>query len=591
MILEYEQPDGSVELWFCAISEKVMSMGTSPASQIASRFSEEWLEVFRGRMDAYVESVWMIRQSNYVRHKYKQRRTKLGKAQARPYWAGSFTDDVDILTVHPDLTAAGARIWDELCASANIWMCAMSKKQAGTVIQWIGPRYVVNGGYGYVGDVKRTRALVGCTAALNGTLERGEARSLNGQLAYFSHTCDWPVGSLCGITRPLQDAVGRDTELLVIVGASRDRYAEAKRLLLDRSSGSFWCAIIDLPQDISEEHAGECDAKSLFVMASSDAFRDPTAGAIFGHCNGMCWFFNLTGDWLRRPIALTETCGLYINKIEYGESHEGLEFISEVDATSALASAIGSATSAALQYARERAAVEPGVKAVETTSWIVHCEGKGNIPSDAGSRSKRNVLRAISRSFGLEYTERPLSQRSLDYMKDVLANTADCPPVNMPAHLLPATIEPQAVEESPEAFETPTIPSVSTRMEPPPSPPLSPPSLELARESSASARYCIPGLAEALTLFNDALAHTAEQLSGASHWMQSWWSKVVKVKHSIPCTPPCSPPSLTQSLSAPNPWGNELPLGSGANASLVVEQQMAQSRLANVVDPLPACDE
>eukprot|EP00965_Chrysotila_dentata_P155553 5139695-Pleurochrysis_carterae.AAC.1 len=62
-------------------------MGTQPASNICSRFSEEYLDAFRARFDEYVARHWLPRQPLKVQRHLAERARRLGAVHARPYWA------------------------------------------------------------------------------------------------------------------------------------------------------------------------------------------------------------------------------------------------------------------------------------------------------------------------------------------------------------------------------------------------------------------------------------------------------------------------------------------------------------------------
>ena len=79
-------------LWYCAITMNRMNMGWRPASQIASRFAEEWLDAWRKVMDRYVAAAWLHKQPQPYRDAHRARCKLLGAAQARPYAAFVFTD-------------------------------------------------------------------------------------------------------------------------------------------------------------------------------------------------------------------------------------------------------------------------------------------------------------------------------------------------------------------------------------------------------------------------------------------------------------------------------------------------------------------
>ena len=66
--------------------------------------------------------------------------------------------------------AAGARIWDDTCAKANYWLS--EKASAGTVIDFIGGRLVLNGGFGCLSPSKHARAVTDSMTVCAGAITR-----------------------------------------------------------------------------------------------------------------------------------------------------------------------------------------------------------------------------------------------------------------------------------------------------------------------------------------------------------------------------------------------------------------------------------
>eukprot|EP00965_Chrysotila_dentata_P045052 1496530-Pleurochrysis_carterae.AAC.1 len=62
-------------------------MGTRPASNICSRFSEEYLDAWRLRFDEWIRDVWLPLQPQALRALLRKRAARLGTTHARPYWA------------------------------------------------------------------------------------------------------------------------------------------------------------------------------------------------------------------------------------------------------------------------------------------------------------------------------------------------------------------------------------------------------------------------------------------------------------------------------------------------------------------------
>ena len=80
----------------------------------------------------------------------------MGSEQARPFDARAYTDDFEFMYASPTLAAQGTRIWRDMNVKANFWLS--DKSNAGTVMDVIGGRMVLNGGFGCLSPSKSARA-------------------------------------------------------------------------------------------------------------------------------------------------------------------------------------------------------------------------------------------------------------------------------------------------------------------------------------------------------------------------------------------------------------------------------------------------
>jgi hypothetical protein len=95
-------------VWMCQIRVRTMNQGGRNSSKIACCFAEEWLDAWRQRLDDFVAD-WILRQTPAMQEAHATRSRELGLAQARPFWAGVYTDNFDFSFVGPELHAAGSR--------------------------------------------------------------------------------------------------------------------------------------------------------------------------------------------------------------------------------------------------------------------------------------------------------------------------------------------------------------------------------------------------------------------------------------------------------------------------------------------------
>ena len=124
------------------------------------------VEGFARQLDKYVWRVWLPKQNARTRVLLTERAWALGAAHARPFTTSGYTDDYKFAYVGPELLAVGTLIWRTMCKRANYWLSA--KANAGTVLDYIGGREILNGGYGCVNPSKHARAIADSTAGPRG---------------------------------------------------------------------------------------------------------------------------------------------------------------------------------------------------------------------------------------------------------------------------------------------------------------------------------------------------------------------------------------------------------------------------------------
>jgi hypothetical protein len=407
-----------LELWFIIIVATCMNMGSRNASKIAQRFTDRLLEGFSCQLDIYVRDVWLPRQTKALQELVAERTAKLGAHQARPFATSGYTDDYAHVYVGPELFAAGTLIWRTICGKANYWLSA--KACAGTVLDYIGGRVALNGGFGCLSPSKHARAVADSTATAEGRITREELESHNSFLVHVHDWLDFPEGTLKGLSAPLK-LPGTPEQVAVISEKVREQHRAILLLLRRRHAASFWSGI-------NEASIGGVDAIVFAPRLTTDSCSDVAKPYICGVANGLYFRYPLEGAWRRRHITLTETCGTMLALIIFPRYFPEGELMLESDATTALAAARGTAASEDIIYAHRRADQIPAVREAKRRAWITHCKGWANGLSDAGSRDKMVEMRALAEAFGIRLREVPVPPEAHEFMCDVLSNTADVEP-------------------------------------------------------------------------------------------------------------------------------------------------------------------
>jgi hypothetical protein len=424
MVLPFEETivvDGKetkvTVLYLCALYWKVMLMGGRPASKIACRWAEPWLRVWRARMVPIVNA-WLPKQTPALQTALEERRLVLGEQHATPFWADLFTDDFQFHFISPELMAPGMAAWHDHNVDGGVEMCKIAKKGAGTVIDAIGARNVLNGGFGVLTQTKRLRVITDCQLALTGQLSRERYEANNGLIVHADDIMNLAPGSLNGIWRPLK-VPGFKEDVVSLTTDAHTRYAAIIEQMASRAGASFLCAIEDA---LAEERAHP-EAPRLHI--ASDACTDAARPGVFGAAQGPYYLFELDAEWLRRSINVLEGIGRGLNHIVLASAHPDIGIVNECDNDSAAVSGLHRARSQDIQSVQEALEESNTYQETSLRSWEVQVQGIGNELSDAGSRGKWDVLFAVAASIGLRMRRLYLGRypEAIAFLERVLATT------------------------------------------------------------------------------------------------------------------------------------------------------------------------
>jgi hypothetical protein len=166
LVCPFVNESGVTELWYCAVVNSKMNMGWRPASQIACRFAEEWLQAWRVAMDRFVARTWLQQQPAAYRKAHRERCRKLGSAQARPFGAFVYTDNFDFCYLGPVLATVGTATWKLMNGTACIKL-QTGPEVLGTCSKWVGQRTLVNAGLACLKPDKEARLHKGVAEAMS----------------------------------------------------------------------------------------------------------------------------------------------------------------------------------------------------------------------------------------------------------------------------------------------------------------------------------------------------------------------------------------------------------------------------------------
>jgi 8-oxo-dGTP pyrophosphatase MutT (NUDIX family) len=409
-------------LWVCATRDCVMTMGVRPASKVACRFIEEFVEAANIELDVWIKSFWVPKQNQALKALLAEREAKLGALQARPYYRSPFTDDIFQNYIGTEMAAMGVYLLRRQCNNARLRMS--SKVGAGTVIDYVGARHMLSGGFGCLTPVKRARALFECTRAMGGNSTLDQLISTNSYLSHVADVVDLRANSLTGVRGPVTKAerleAHGDTLIQVHGFRAMEVYKDIKDQLHDRCAASFMCAIRDTP---SIEGA-------MRIVCGSDSCSDVKVPYICGGAGGYFWRHKLSERWLRQHITLTEGLGLSFNTVILPPLFPDVQLMYTTDSDAGVATQLGKARSPKLQIlAKNQKRCKTFIDSAHR-SWFGHVPGIYNNLYDLGSRDRMQEMYMLAAAFGVTLTEVPVTQEAINLADAVIEEVEASPEVH-----------------------------------------------------------------------------------------------------------------------------------------------------------------
>ena len=404
-----------------------MNQGGRNSSKIACEMANPWLAAWATQMDAFVEG-WLPNQLPPFREAYKQRRSKLGLIQARPFWGGVYTDNFEFDFMASDLAAEGFRIWLVMNKRANIRL--QEHVGYGTCTDWIGGRCVAMGGFGCLVPSKRQRAITHSHRALKNQLARELYEKHISFLVHASDICDWPHGLLKGLAGPLRKP-GLPEDMIELTPNARVNIEQIVGFMTSRPLASFYSGVDDAILCLN----GTGQALLPIRTHATDTCTDPAPFEgnpdpkphIAGMVDGMYWRFELAGEWLDRHITLTEGAGPGLHSLVAVPLFPADINVLGGDATAAVAATVGAARSVDMLTLTKTLREEPAWRRVANTIWTTHWKGWGNGITDALSRDNVPLAVRLATAFGIKLHEIPLTPDAHRFMWRLKVRTRPLP--------------------------------------------------------------------------------------------------------------------------------------------------------------------
>ena len=394
--------------------DKVLGFGIKMASNIAQRFADFLVHIFKQQMAPVVEAAAkkLSKQSSTFA-KWWDDRLKLGSWQAVLVVMLMYCDDPIIICVGADMTYEALKVWTWMSKQGNTMMAIPEKRSLGLSAKWIGVKFFVSLGLGVVTAQKVLRAFSSIDLATSGSLTADEYRSLIGFLEHVRAVLFLRGDKMYGLYAPLNWGLCpiERVECSYLMELQLNRFKHRLTVQAGSSVANVAAFISGKPMP-KVDHGVTSRRWAIFSDAAKEGTDKPGLGAWI--C-GYVWRVPLSDEHLILHISLLEGIAAVVNivcvhRLMGGTDHLPSDTCIEahVDAQATAQILIrGRARSPAMVFLHSLALEIPEFVAMLPFLRIMHVFGLGNIASDAASRGYDNVLNVVAHSVGVKLLHLP----------------------------------------------------------------------------------------------------------------------------------------------------------------------------------------
>ena len=408
--------------------EMAMTMGATPASQIAQRFANALIQQVCIAMDALEKEARVTSPlAHEVQAALEMRDLHIDadsySTQGRLYDCLMYSDDAHALAVGVPRAIRFLRAFWSIAGPSglNTPLSRASKQQIGVCVTWLGGTLAAGLGLVWIPREKVARAAHGLHKALANEMEVGDYRRLVGFLVSVLFMLGGDRDLLSFIFRPMAPhrELSRGPATLVICDPNqRLTLARWSALLLNTPGAAAMSAVEFTPRAVNApRHRIRTDA------ALQGTPRPGLGGCLYG----VWWALAIADcpglEMLDIPhLELLAAC---IGLLTYADILRDAEHI-DMD-TDALATAVGltnRAKSPALQAILSALHDSPIYKELAPRLGVSHLFGAANILSDAASRGYDETLQSVAKALGVTAKRIELSEAARTFLSDALDRLA-----------------------------------------------------------------------------------------------------------------------------------------------------------------------
>ena len=416
--------------------ELAMTMGATPASQIAQRFANAMVQQVCIEMDRREAAARAADPLHIALQRVLDARNRTLAAdsysvQGRLYDLTYYSDDGHGLVVGVIRAVRFLRAFWTVAGphGLNAPLSRASKQQIGVCVVWLGGTLAAGLGLVWIPKEKVARAALGISTALDGKMCVGDYRRLVGFLVSVLFMLGGDKNLLNHIFRPLKPGCHPPNEIdggpATPVGIDVLMQPTLSRwlLLILNTPGAVAMSAVEPtpPASTAPRHRIRTDA----------ALQGTPRPGLGGCMYGLWWALAIADhpglETLDIPhLELLAAC---LGILTYAEMLQGAEHV-DID-TDALATAIAlqeRARSPTLQAILDALMLNEVYQDIAPRLGVVHLFGASNILSDAASRGYDDTLRSVADALGITPKRIALSENALCFLQIALDNIAGLRP-------------------------------------------------------------------------------------------------------------------------------------------------------------------
>ena len=366
------------------VSEYIMTFGLRPASNIAQRFADAILDIWRRNMqETDTQHLKRHMQQSPQFAAWVESRGGPSSAASQLFASFIYTDDPIFIVLGADRMARALRIWTDTCDRIGLLMAIPAKRQCGTHVHWLGACLSTTLAVAWVPPHKIVSALSKLDMAISGSITVAEYHSLLGLLEHLVFLNRMQRCIMYSLWTPFQSKVALEPNRLIVVTPAMMKSLQKWHRLLTMHAGIAAIRVISSKPPLPS---------TIALTSYSDAMRELPQAGLGGWFHGYYWSASLHPCYACIPIAALEFIAALTSILTFADLLSTSNCMSHtlharVDALSTPYILTEHAASSPATIALHSFVMDlPLFRCISENLFISHVAGVGNELADSASR-------------------------------------------------------------------------------------------------------------------------------------------------------------------------------------------------------------